>query len=527
MKRADKAGTREWVGLGVLVLTSLLISIDIFVLALALPYLSADLGASSTQQLWIMDIYGLMLTGFLITMGTLGDRVGRRKVLLVGSAVFGIASICAAFAASAEMLIASRAILGIAGATLVPSTLALISTMFHDPKQRGLAISIWMVGCMGGAAIGPVVGGVMLAHFWWGSVFLIGVPVMVLLLVLGPLLLPEYRDANASRLDLISVSLSLAAMLPIVYGMKGLAQNGPQPLNIAAIAGGGVFGFVFVQRQRRLTNPLLDLRLFANRALSTAMSGQFFGPFLMGVIMLLVTQYLQLVGGLTPLKAAMWLLPAVAAQMASFLLSPLMARRIHPAYLIGIGLVFSVTGLWLITRVEASSGLVGLMLGYALTNFGSGPLMTLTPDMIIGSAPPEKAGAAGALSQTSAEVGFALGIAVLGSVGTVVYRNQMVDAIPAALPPEAAAAARDSLIGATEAAQKLADPLHATLLASARNAFNNGLNTVAMISAVLLVMVAIFVVARLKHIRPGGEEPLQKQDDRIQIALPRTEHEPS
>lgn len=503
-KPQAQAGAREWTGLGVLVLTSLLVSIDIFVLVLALPFLSADLGASSTQQLWIMDIYGFMLTGFLMTMGTSGDRVGRRKVLMIGATVFGIASIGAAFAVSPGMLIAARAILGIAGATLIPSTLALISRMFHDPKQRGFAISIWMAGCMGGAAIGPVIGGVMLAHFWWGSVFMIGVPVMLLLLVLGPVLLPEYRDENASRLDLISVSLSLAAILPIVYGMKGLAQNGLQPLNMAAIAAGGAFGIAFVRRQRRLPNPLLDLRLFANRALSTAMGGQFFGPFLMGVIMLLVTQYLQLVGGLTPLQAAIWLLPAVAAQMASFLLSPLIARRIRPAYLIGIGLVFSVAGLLLITRVEASVSLAGLVLGYALTNFGSGPLMTLTPDMIIGAAPPEKAGAAGALSQTSAEIGFALGIAVLGSVGTVVYRNRIADTMPAALPPETEAAARDSLVGAIEAAQKLVDPLHATLLASARNAFNNGLNTVAMISAILLVMVAIFVVARLKHIRPSG-----------------------
>ena len=527
MTGADKkAGAREWGGLAVLVLTSLLVSIDIFVLVLALPYLSADLGANGAQQLWIMDMYGLMLTGFLITMGTLGDRIGRRKVLMMGAAVFGIASVGAAFAASPGMLIAARAILGIAGATLIPSTLALISHMFHAPKQRGLAISIWMAGCMGGAAIGPVVGGMMLENFWWGSVFLIGVPVMALLLVLGPVLLPEYRDANAGRLDLLSVGLSLAAVLPIVYGVKELAKNGPHAVNLAAIAIGGVFGWIFAQRQRKLPNPLLDLRLFSNRTLSTAMSGQFFGPFLMGVIMLLVTQYLQLVYGLTPFKAAMWLLPAVSAQMASFLLSPLIARRIRPAYLIDMGLVFSVAGLLLITRVEASAGLAGLVLGYALTNFGSGPLMTLTPDMIIGSAPPEKAGAAGALSQTSAEVGFALGIAVLGSAGTVVYRNQMADTMPAALPSEAAAAARDSLVGAAEAALKLADPLHADLLASARNAFNNGLNTVAMISAILLIMVAIFVVARLKHIRPSGE-PLQKQDDRMPASLTRTEHEPS
>ncbi|MDR0270814.1 MFS transporter [Paenibacillus sp.] len=521
-----QAGTKEWVGLSVLVLTGLLVSIDIFVLVLALPYLSADLGAGSVEQLWIMDIYGFMLTGFLITMGTLGDRIGRRKVLLMGAAVFGIASVTAAFSTSPGMLIASRAILGIAGATLVPSTLALISNMFQNPKQRGLAISIWMAGAMGGSAIGPVVGGMMLENFWWGSVFLVGVPVMLLLLILGPILLPEYRNTNAGRLDLASVSLSLAAILPAVYGIKELAKNGLQPMNMMAIVVGCVFGLGFVQRQRKLASPLLDLRLLTNRTISTAMGGQFFGTFLMGVIMFLVTQYLQLVEGLTPLRAALWMLPAVAVQMTSFLLSPLIARRIRPAYLIGIGLFFSVTGLLLLTQINATASLTSLVVGYALTNFGAGPLMTLTSDMIVGSAPPEKAGSAGALSQTSVEVGFALGIAVLGSIGTAVYRNQISGTIPAMVPFEAALAVRDSLVGALEAAQNLPNSLGSALLTSARNAFNSGLNMVSMISAVLLIGVAIFAVALLRHIRPSGETE-HEQNDRIPAVLPRTEHEPS
>ncbi|MFZ4453751.1 MFS transporter [Salibacterium aidingense] len=441
--------------MAVLVLASLLVSIDIFVLVLALPYLSADLGASSIQQLWIMDIYGFMLAGFLITMGTLGDRIGRRKLLLMGTASFGIASILSAFSVSPEMLIVSRALLGIAGATLAPSTLALISNMFHDPKKRGFAISIWMAGFKGGAAIGPVVGGVMLENFWWGSVFLIGIPAMLLLLVFGPVLLPEYRDANAGRLDLVSVGLSLAAILPVIYSFKELSKNGLQPLSIAAIMVGIVIGLIFVQRQRALTDPLLDLRLFNNRSLSTAMGGQFFGTMLMGVIMLLVPQYLQLVEGLMSLKAALWMLPSVAAQITSFLISPLIARRIRPAYLMGLGLVVSVTGLLLLAQVNAASGLTILVTGYALTNFGAGPLMTLSPDLIVGNAPPEKAGSAGSLSQTSNEFGFALGLAVLGSVSTVVYRNQITNTMPAGVPAEAAEATRNTLVDATEAATRV------------------------------------------------------------------------
>ncbi|MFU1793336.1 MFS transporter [Paenibacillus azoreducens] len=521
---AKPAGTKEWVGLGVLVLTSLLISIDILVLALALPYLSADLGAGSVEQLWIMDIYGFMLTGFLITMGTLGDRIGRRKVLLIGAAVFGIASMAAAFSTSPGMLIAARAILGIAGATLVPSTLALISSMFQDPKQRGLAISLWMAGAMGGAAIGPVIGGVMLENFRWGSTFLIGVPVMALLLILGPILLPEYRNTDAGRLDLTSVILSLAAILPTVYGIKELAKNGWQPVNMIAIVVGCSFGLIFIQRQRSLKDPLLDLRLFANRTLRTALGGQFFGTFLMGVIMLLVTQYLQLVDGLTPLQAALWMLPAVAAQMASFLFSPLIARRIRPAYLIGIGLAFSVTGLLILNRVDVTTGFTALVIGYALTNFGAGPLMTLTPDMIVGSAPPEKAGSAGALSQTSAEVGFALGIAVLGSIGTAVYRNQITSSMPAMVPHEAIGTASDSLVGAAEAARNLPDSLGAALLASARDAFNNGFSTVSLISAVLLIGVAVSAVALLRHVRPSGENQ-QEWHEQNPAVIPEMEHE--
>jgi DHA2 family multidrug resistance protein-like MFS transporter len=500
-----RAGRREWIGLAVLALPTLLISIDVFVMLLALPHLSTDLGANSTQQLWIMDIYGFMIAGFLVTMGTLGDRIGRRRLLLGGAAAFGIASVAAAYSTSPEMLIGARALLGIAGATLAPSTLALISNMFRDPRQRALAISVWMVCFMSGAAIGPLVGGVMLDNFWWGSVFLLGVPAMVLLLVLGPVLLPEYRDARAGRLDLASVVLSLAAILPVIYGLKELARNGWQPVPIAAVVAGVAFGAVFAHRQRRLTDPMLDLRLFTNRAFSTALGAMMLGTLLMGAIMLFITQYFQLVQGLSPLRAGLWMLPAVVCSIASVLLAPVLARRIRPARLIAAGLSISVVGLLLISQAGAVSGLAAVVTGFALINLGAGPLVTLSTDLVVGSVPPEKAGSAAAMNETSGEFGFALGIAALGSLGTAIYRNEIAGAIPSGVPAGAAQGARDTLTGAVAAAEGLPGHLGAALLVPARHAFTSGMHVAAVISATLLIVVAILIVVLLRQVRPLGE----------------------
>ena len=245
---APRAGRREWIGLAVIALPCLLYSMDLTVLNLALPSLTADLQPSSSQLLWIVDIYGFLVAGWLIAMGTLGDRIGRRRLLLIGAAAFGLASVLAAFSTSAEMLIATRAVLGIAGATLAPSTLSLIRNMFHDPRQRTFAIGIWATSYSVGGAIGPLLGGVLLEHFWWGSVFLVGVPVMALLLVLGPALLPEFRDPEAGRPDLTSAALSLAAVLAVIYGLKQLAQDGAGWLPALAIVAGLAAGAVFVHR---------------------------------------------------------------------------------------------------------------------------------------------------------------------------------------------------------------------------------------------------------------------------------------
>jgi DHA2 family multidrug resistance protein-like MFS transporter len=505
---AHLAGPRAWIGLAVLALPTLLVSIDVSLMLLALPHIGADLGADSAQQLWIMDIYGFMLAGFMVTMGTLGDRIGRRKLLMLGAAGFGLASILAAFSTSATMLIAARGLLGIAGATLSPSILALISNMFRDPRQRAFAISVWLVCFMSGMALGPVVGGAMLEVLWWGSIFLLGVPIMLVLLVAAPLLLPEYRDPHAGRLDLVSVALSLGTILPIIYGLKQLATHGVALVPLVAILAGAGFGAAFADRQRRLVDPLLDLRLFANRRFSAAL-GSMFGMTLIGANMLFIAQYFQLVAGLSPLKAGLWMLPAVAGSMVGLLLSPIIARRIRPAYLIGAGLLVAMAGFLTLAQASATSGMAAVEIGFVLFNLGCAPLVTLGTDLIVGSAPREKAGAAAAMGETSSEFGFALGIATLGSLGAAIYRSQIASAIPASVPAEAAAAARDSLAGATAAAANLGDPLGTALLFAAREAFTSGMHAAALVSAVVLLGVAVLAVTMLRHVRPIGAPELE------------------
>lgn len=501
-----QAGMREWIGLAVLALPALLVSIDLSVMILALPHIGADLGADSAQQLWIIDIYGFMLAGFLITMGTLGDRIGRRKLLLIGGAAFVIASIMAAFSRSAEMLIAARALLGIAGATVSPSTLALISNMFRSHKQRSLAIGIWLTCSMGGMALGPVVGGIMLDHFWWGSAFLLGVPVMLLLLITGPILLPEYRHPESGRLDLTSVALSLGAILPVIYGLKEIAKYGLQMVPVLLILAGSILGMVFVLRQRRLTSPLLDLHLFASPGFSAALGGMF-GITLTGATMLFIAQHLQFVQEMSPLQAGLYMLPGVIASMAGMLLSPIIARWIRPARLIGTGLLVSAAGCFLLTQVGAESGLTFLVLGYICFSIGAAPLPSLSSDLVIGSAPPEKAGSAASMLQTSGEFAFALGIAVFGSIGTVVYRNQVANSIPADLPASAAQASHDSLVGATAIAEGLSEQAGKVLLAGAREAFTGGMHAVAAASGAIMLAIIILVITRLRHLRPIGETP--------------------
>jgi DHA2 family multidrug resistance protein-like MFS transporter len=495
-----RAGRREWIGLAVLALPALLVALDIGVLFLALPHLSAELEASGTEQLWITDTYGFLLAGLLVTMGSLGDRIGRRRLLLIGAAAFGGASALAAYSTTPEMLIVARGLLGVAGATLGPSTLALISNMFHDGRQRGLAISVWAACQFGGGALGPVVGGLMLSHFWWGSVFLLGIPVMVLLLMVGPLLLPEYRAPGAGRIDLVSVALSFLAILPIVYAIKEFAagDNDSPVVATAAIAIGLLMGSLFLLRQRRLDHPLVDLRLFSTPSFAVMLAAMALGSSALAGVSLLTSQYVQSVVQMSPAAAGAWQAPTGLGIAAGVLLAPTLIAVFIPTTVITLGLGLSAVGLLALTQLGTSGGLAMVVVCIAVVALGLGPLFALGTGLVVSSVPPEKAGSAASLSETSNVLGSTLGLAVLGAIGAAIYRDRLGDSAPAGVPAEVVDAARETIGRAAAAAGQLPPRQGADLLDAARNAFTSGLNVAAAVGAAVMIGIAVAIKIALR-----------------------------
>jgi DHA2 family multidrug resistance protein-like MFS transporter len=510
-----QAGRKEWIGLAVLSLACLLYVMDLTVLHLAVPEMSEDLHPSSTQLLWIIDVYGFMVAGALVIMGTLGDRVGRRKLLMVGAAAFGVMSVVAAFSNSPEMLIVSRALLGLAGATIAPSTLSLIFHMFTDPKQRSIAIAWWIAAFSAGSVLGPVLGGLMLEFFWWGSVFLLALPVMVALLIFGPKLLPEYKDPNAGRLDVLSAALSVVAVLGVVYGIKDIAAHGISDTANASITLGLLVGVAWVYRQQRLTNPMIDVSLFRVRSFNGALMVNFFAIFVMVGYFIFVFQYLQLVLGLSPLEAGAWGLPGAAGFVVTSQMTPRLAHHIAPPKLVGTGLAVAAAGLFVLINVSADHqdrGLAVAVIGSVIISLGMGPVFGLTTELIVGSAPPEKAGAASGISETAAELGGALGIAIFGSIGVSIYRGGL-DEMPAGVTPEAADQARDTLGGAVSAADSLPQVVGDALLRLADHAFVDGMRLSTAIAAVLATVVAAFAFVALHTPAAPAEQPADDPAD--------------
>ena len=489
--------TRNWVALSVLALTALLLSLDVSVLYLALPALSADLGASTTQQLWMLDIYSFVLAGFLVTMGAVGDRVGRKRLLLIGAVAFGIASICAAYASSPGQLVFWRAVLGVAGATLMPSTMGLIRTIFTDEKSMMTAIGIWFSCFMGGMAVGPLVGGLLLQHFWWGSAFLLGVPFMVLLVVVGHRVLPESERQPGASVDLASAVLSLATILPIIHGFKEIARGGNVATAAFAIAAGLAMGALFVRRQRRIENPLVDLALFRSRAFSTALAVMLAGGLVMAGVSFLGTQWLQLVAGLDPLGAGLWMLPANVALLLGSSSSATIARRLGTGRTMAAGLGICATGLVAYTQIAPAAGLGLLVLGMSLASFGIMLPSTLTMSVMMQSAPPERAGSVASMSETAGEFGIAVGVAGLGSLATFVYRDQL-QPYAAEHASSATTVALDSLAGAVQAVSTLPGAAGRELLAAAQGAFTTSLNVVAGFGAALFLVVGIAALRVLR-----------------------------
>ncbi|WP_051836103.1 MFS transporter [Streptomyces sp. NRRL WC-3742] len=498
--------TRARLGLAVLMLPTLIVALDTTALLLALPRLSADLGASNVQQLWISDGYGFVVAGLVITMGTLGDRLGRRRLLLTGAAAFAALSVVAAFATGPLMLIAVRALLGIAGAALAPSTLALITNLFRDERERGRAIALWAACQFAGGALGPVMAGFLLQHFWWGSVFLAAVPPMAVVLLAGPFLLPEFRGERSGRLDLTSVGLSLAAMLLMIYGVKQLAvagTEGVRALPAAALIVGAAAGAVFVRRQLRLDVPLLDLRLLRNRPFLAVLVSLVLAGVAMAGTGLMVTQYLQSVLGHSPVASALLFAPMGIAVAAGTMTAPVLARHLPQTTAIAGGLAVSALGGLLLAAVDGQGSLPLAVAGISVLALGTGPLFALGTGLVMGSVPPERAGSVASMSETGNYLGGSLGFALLGVLAAVVYRDRT-------------GGTSDSLAGAVAEAGHLPAGQGAELLRTARAAFTASLHVTGVVAAALFAGLAVLVLV----LRPGARGEAQASEAQTPEAVP-------
>ncbi|WP_215450918.1 MFS transporter [Streptomyces sp. ATCC 21386] len=474
----------RWLALAVLVLAVLLVAVDATVLGLATPYISEDLKPSGTQLLWIGDIYSFVIAGLLVSAGSLGDRIGRKKLLLIGATAFGAISVLNAYATTPEMMIVARALLGVAGATLMPATLALIRNLFHDPRERSLAIGVWGATASAGTAVGPVVGGFLLEHFWWGSVFLINLPVMAVLVLVGIKLLPESRHPNPGPWDMLSVGLSLVGMIGVVYAVKEAATHGVDGIALAT----GLFGaaglFFFVRRQLTLPHPLLDMRLFRNRGFSGAVLADLLTILGLSGLVFFLSQFLQLVQGRGPLEAGLAELPAAIGAVAAGLVAGAAARRFSVRSVVAGGLAAIGLALALLTLADTSTGYPLIGVALLVVGIGAGFSFTVTADVILSSVPKEQAGSASAVSETAYELGAALGIAVLGSIVTGVYRG-----FPA--PAGTPEGAHESLGGAVEAAAGMPSDKAEALLSSARDSFVDGLTIASGAGAAVLLTTAV------------------------------------
>jgi len=495
--RTPRAPRRAWIALVVLMLPVLLVSVDNTVLSFALPAISRDLAPTAAQQLWIIDAYPLVLAGLLVGMGSAGDRFGRRRLLLIGSTGFAVVSLVAAFAPTAEALIAARAALGFFGAMLMPSTLSLLRAVFTDREQRRLAIAIWASGFAAGSALGPLVGGLLLEHFAWGSVFLLAVPVLVPMLVLVPLLIPESRDPEPGRIDLVSTALSLAAMGPIVYGIKSLATEGVAGFGVQAIVLGVFCAIWFVRRQLRSDSPMLDMRLFRQGSFGGAVLVNLFSVVALVGFLYFVSQHLQLIAGLSPVEAGLALVPGLVAMIAAGLVVVPIARRVRPRVLVPLALGLSAAGYLVIAFSASAESIAPIIVAFVLLGVGIGAAETVSNELILSSAPPAKAGAASAVSETAYELGAVLGTAVLGSILAAQFRTGI--ELPSILTGAQADAARETLAGAVTVADDLPGPIGADLVASAAAAFDGGVVVTSLIGVALMVAAAIIAAIALRN----------------------------
>ena len=519
---APRAPWRDWLALALLMFPVLLVAVDNTALTFALPAIARSLDATGVELLWIVDAYPLVLAGLLVAMGSLGDRIGRRRLLFIGSTGFAAVSAVTAFAPSAEWLIAGRAGLGFFGAMLMPSTLSLIRNIFPEPNRRRLAVAIWAAGFSGGAALGPIFGGWLVEHFWWGAVLLVAVPIILPLLVLGPALIPESRDPNPGRVDVPSIVLSLLVMVPVVYGIKILATHGVAVEPLAAIGFGLLMGYVFIRRQRHLlsgatvqagtahgtagarnrTAPLLDISLFGNRIFSTAIIANVLALFSFNGFILFLAQHLQLLEGQSPSESGVAMVPALIATVAAGLLVVPLVKKVRPGFVVSGGLLLSAAGYFLVAFGDHGNGPALLLAALLVLCLGVGAAETISNDLILGAAPAEKSGAAAAISETGYEIGSLLGTAILGSILTASYQGNL--RLPAgvaeAVPAEASAQAGETLAGAVELAQALPGPLADAVMTAARAAFDSGVHITAAIALVLMAGASVLAAVVLRKV---------------------------
>ncbi|WP_024332579.1 MFS transporter [Gordonia hirsuta] len=474
------ASRRTWLGLVVLTLPVILVSMDFSVLYLAMPTIARALHPSATQELWILDVYGFLIAGLLITMGNLGDRIGRRAILLTGAGVFGLASVTAAFAPSAGLLIAARALMGVGGATLMPASLSLIANMFPRDAERARAIGIWTAGFAGGAALGPVIGGLLLHHFWWGVVFLINVPVLALLFVAAPFVLPEFRVRAAHPFDLLGVALSLLGLLPLVYAVKDAAAEGISVRSTLLAGFGAVLLAAFLMQQRRARAPLVNLRLFASATFSACIAIALVGMMAQGGMAYLTNVFLQSVQRYDVLSAALAGLPMAVTIAAFSIGASRIAARIGVRRALAYSLLLAAAGNLGILSLDVTSDLWIFLVLTAVTGIGYGIQFALVTDVVIGSVPPEHSGAASGISETSFELGTAMGLALLGSLATAVFRSRGDGRFA------------DSLGETLDRAGDLG-PAGEQLALAAREAFVTGMHAAAAVGGVALILLSAVV----------------------------------
>lgn len=499
MTNPTASARNRWAVLSVLAFSLLAVAVDVTVLNVAIPTLAEELRPTSAQMLWIVNIYSLLVGGLLLSAGVLGDRFGRRKFLLAGFALFGGASALAAFSTSAEMLLFARAALGVGAAVVMPSTLSILRNVFTDRKERTFALGVWSSVAGAGAAVGPLLAGFLLERFWWGSVFLINVPLMGLAFVLGVWLVPESRDPDPPRWDAVGALLSVAGLLALVYGIQQVAEDGLTATVVATGLGGIALLFVLVLWLRRADQPLIDLELFRDRAFAVAVGCLVVAMFAMIGLMFLVTQQLQVVMGYSPLEAGLRLIPLILGAVVGAPLVALIVPRFGTRAALSLGLLVVAVSLLVLTNVGPDSGRLILAV-FPVLGAGTGAAMTAASDAIMSTASAERAGGAAGIEETSYQIGGGLGVAVMGSIAAAVYAGRLGPV--AGVPERVMEAARENVGAAAAVADRLPPELANRLRLAAESAFVESFAFTALLSGV--VVSALAVIAFLLVPRGAG-----------------------